>query len=451
MGESIRYGYGKIIERMEKMRKAREIVSLFIIAGILLALMVGCGERTTEGKDIQLYSDVSVSLNVEENKETVSGNTDIEVKTNSISGNEANDRSESAEQMPLQQPPAEQAVNEAKPKQKEISISRDEQYKSNIFLSNFSEQSFYEFHTSNKFEVKTADVMELVKFAWIYAKINMAKEVEWIVQDNFPYYGVDIETINSVSLRFFDRGITLSDIRSGRWDEYDNSEFLVEGNKVCLPAADGETYNHMTVANKMYDLGDGTRKVEFTIYSISDIGGEDSIVLSGGIVQDKSVYYYTAEDANANQYFDYYLSGVAVVKPFTTKNGTATYQLLSYELMLGKQQQTISEEASDTEVHAEVNIPSNGITEEESYKIACDYWEWDLSESENNEHNSNYSEGKDSELYLIYNGLYDESDGNQYYEYLLRWKVPGGNWLSTVDFLYINAETGECFSTLPTE
>ena len=433
------------------MRKTKEIVRLIIMAGMLLALMVGCGERTTEGTDIQLHSDVNVSLNVQENKESISGNTDIEVKTNSTSENEATDRSQSAEQIASQQLPAEQEVNGDKPKQKEISISRDEQYKSNIFLSNFSEQSFYEIHTSEKFEVKTADVMVLVKFAWIYAKINMDDEVEWIVQDNYPYYGVDIETINSVSLRFFDRGINISDIRTGRWGEYDNSEFLVVGNKVCLPAADGETYNHMTVANKMYDLGNGTRKIEFAIYSISDIGGDDSIVLSGGIVQDKSVYYYTAEDAGANQFFDYYLSGVAVVKPYTTKNGTATYQLVSYELMSDKQQQTVLEEVPDTEIHAEVNKPSKGITEEESYKIACDYWDWHLSESENNERNNNYSEGEDYELYLIYNGLYDESDGNQYYQYLLRWKVPEGTWLSTIDYLYINAVTGECFNTLPTK
>ena len=88
----------------------------------------------------------------------------------------------------------------------------------------------------------------------------------------------------------------------------------------------------MTVANEMYDLGDGTYGVYFHIYSISDMGRDNSIVLAGGIVQDKSVYYYTDADAAANSYFSYYRSGYAEVRPYTTVGGTESYQLLSYVL-----------------------------------------------------------------------------------------------------------------------
>ena len=431
------------------MRK-QKILCLFVATVLLFALLAGCVGKSTMNsreKDVQTKTALSDSADKEKSKEF--GAKD---KTH----NEA----KQDDQVLLQKPTNDQTTNETKPEQKELSISKDEQYKANIFLSNFSEQFFHEsflwdegtnesFLTSDKFEVATADVMELVHFSWVYAKINMTDEVELVIQDDFPYYGVDIETINSVSIRFFDRKINLSDICSDRWDEYNPNEFLVVGNNVCLPAADGETYNHMTVANKMYDLGDGTRKIEFTIYSISDMGGEDSIVLSGGIVQDKSVYYYTAEDANANQYFDYYLSGVAVVKPYTTEKGTATYQLVSYELISDKQLPTSSGTASsDAEDHTDVTTHSINISEEEAYQIACDYWDWTLSESENDEHNSNYSEGADYELYLFYDGLYEEADGKQYYNFRMRWKVPGEIRLSTVDFLYIDAETGACLSTL---
>lgn len=75
------------------------------------------------------------------------------------------------------------------------------------------------------------------------------------------------------------------------------------------------------------------------------------------------------------------------------------------------------------------------ISEEEAYRIACDYW--------------NYEEGQVAEetgfqLYLISDGLLEESDGNKYYAYRLRWWVPENNMMSTIDMLYINAETGEC-------
>lgn len=78
---------------------------------------------------------------------------------------------------------------------------------------------------------------------------------------------------------------------------------------------------------------------------------------------------------------------------------------------------------------------SINVSEEEAYQIACDYWD--------------YSEGDVSaesgfELYLVYDGLLEESDGNHYYAFRLRWWVPENNMMSTVDTLYINAETGEC-------
>lgn len=75
------------------------------------------------------------------------------------------------------------------------------------------------------------------------------------------------------------------------------------------------------------------------------------------------------------------------------------------------------------------------ISEDEAYQIACDYW--DYSEGD-------VSEESSFELYLVYDGLLEESDGNHYYAFRLRWWVPENNRLSTVDYLYINAETGEC-------
>ncbi len=74
------------------------------------------------------------------------------------------------------------------------------------------------------------------------------------------------------------------------------------------------------------------------------------------------------------------------------------------------------------------------ISEEEAYGIACEYW--DFTEGKKDEESG-------FELYLVYDGLLEEADGNHYYAYRLRWWVPENNMMSTVDYLYINAKTGE--------
>lgn len=220
-----------------------------------------------------------------------------------------------------------------------LSLSREEQYRINLFLSNFSEQWFHEGWiwqdsqsqgNMGRFVSKDADPMELVSFAWLYAKINL-EEHEAVTQGDHYYCGVSFDTVNRVCQRFFDRSITQADIVPiACFDGYYNY-CLIDG-MVCCMAGDGDTYNNMTVANAMYSLGDGTYRVDFRIYSISDMGGDDSIVLSGSIVQDKSVYYYTDAEAAANSYFSYYRSGSAVVRPYTTAGGTESYQLISYDL-----------------------------------------------------------------------------------------------------------------------
>lgn len=116
-------------------------------------------------------------------------------------------------------------VLQSEPHYQEIKFSKEEQYKVNIFLSNFSEQWFHEIYiwddvkkerilVADKFEVLSADVMELVKFAWLYAKINM-NAVKLLSHGGHSYYGVDIDVISSISERFFGRTIYPEDIQTG--------------------------------------------------------------------------------------------------------------------------------------------------------------------------------------------------------------------------------------------
>lgn len=79
------------------------------------------------------------------------------------------------------------------------------------------------------------------------------------------------------------------------------------------------------------------------------------------------------------------------------------------------------------------------LSEEDAYRIAYDYWD--------------YTEGDISdegfELYVTYDGLLETMDGNNYYAFRLRWWVTEMSHMSTIDMLYINAETGACMYTVP--
>lgn len=218
-------------------------------------------------------------------------------------------------------------------------LSQDEQYGINIFLSNFSEQWFNESYVwdeqnddyvlvTDKFESKNADTMQLVDFACLYAKINMS-ETEFIQYNGYSYEGVSINTVNSLTQRFFGQTVNLEDIRVGEFNEYIGYTTVVIDDKVCRPAADGKTYNNMAVAEQVYDLHDGTLQVNFIIYSISD----EEIAPIASTIQDKSVYYFTPEQANANSSFKYHLSGTAVIEPYTSSDGKESYQLISYEVV----------------------------------------------------------------------------------------------------------------------
>lgn len=78
-----------------------------------------------------------------------------------------------------------------------------------------------------------------------------------------------------------------------------------------------------------------------------------------------------------------------------------------------------------------------GITPEQAYVIACEYWDYQ---------EGDIAEETGFELYLYDDGTV-EHNGTLYYAFRLRWQVvdeSGSSWMSTVDQVYINARTGEC-------
>lgn len=79
----------------------------------------------------------------------------------------------------------------------------------------------------------------------------------------------------------------------------------------------------------------------------------------------------------------------------------------------------------------------SGITEDEAYELVRDYWNFVP---------GTIAEGTDFELFLNSFGSVTGSNGRTYYEIRLQWLVDGDTeWghLSTIDVMYVDAETGE--------
>ncbi|MBQ6626811.1 MAG: hypothetical protein IIX27_05920 [Ruminococcus sp.] len=87
--------------------------------------------------------------------------------------------------------------------------------------------------------------------------------------------------------------------------------------------ASGASHGIMTVVDTLTDLGDGTLRADFVVYSI------DELNTGGNIITDKSVYYYTKKDVENNTQFIYEYEGNAILK---RKNyaGVNTYELITY-------------------------------------------------------------------------------------------------------------------------
>ena len=197
-----------------------------------------------------------------------------------------------------------------------ITLSRDEQYCINVFLSNFSELWFWEYADYEKFETRNASAGEMISFVYHHCWVNN----QGVLSSRWGESGVymTLDEINNEVGRFFNRSVTLEDAAS--------SGYHVEGDRIYNQVGIGETYDHMTVADAMWKKADGTYIVDFSIYQAND-----KYDAGPGLIGDKSVYYLTPDEAKTDVGVLYYMSGVAEVSPYLN-NGKDTYQLISYQL-----------------------------------------------------------------------------------------------------------------------
>ena len=203
-----------------------------------------------------------------------------------------------------------------------MTLSEDEQYEINIFLSNFSEQGFNMYNEVEKvvitedFHVDHANVNQLVQFAFEMYDINIGRELTFLDGGNSMALTVD-QVCNKVN-RYFALNLTPEDVAT--------CGYAKEGNYVKKPYAVGDSHPEFTIVDEMLDQGDGTYLAKFKIYVLEEAA------TGGNMVSDKSVYAMTEEEANTRDGVSYYGYGKAVVQPYQV-NGKDSYQLIAYKVV----------------------------------------------------------------------------------------------------------------------
>lgn len=98
----------------------------------------------------------------------------------------------------------------------------------------------------------------------------------------------------------------------------------------------------------------------------------------------------------------------------------------------------------DYKYGVEIQAHAINISQEEAYQIACDYWDFTPGD---------VPDETGFELFVSYDTtITSQNSGKTYYCYLLRWMVDAGSdtaHLSTCDWVYIDAESGECSFEAP--
>jgi len=194
-----------------------------------------------------------------------------------------------------------------------VAMTADEQYKANIFLSNFAEQFF-----GNYSQLDEDHVAREVDFVHRWCKINRPGAIRYETVDGTPYEVIDFDEADGISDRYFPN--PLSDWHPE--EIHPTSHGFLRDRKLYFEAADGESYNHIAVAGDVRQDTDGTYYMDFTVYAVDLEEYYDRGVDSG-------YYRMTPAEAAASAHLSYVYTGTAAAQGGTW-NGNSVYKLISY-------------------------------------------------------------------------------------------------------------------------
>lgn len=203
-------------------------------------------------------------------------------------------------------------------------MSPDQQYAANLFLSNFSEQDRFEGY-AHRFDANDWNLDDLVGFAYLYCKINRRDYLSTAQNDRGSFYTLSLEQANTVWMRHF--GFSIDATTAAAFPQRPSADpnytsYYSDG-VFYFPAADGERYNDFTVVRQMEKLEDGSFRMLFDIYQ-PDLNDYWNAGEAGD-----TFYRLTPEAAAQDSRISYEASGVAIVRPYVN-NDNQTYQLFRY-------------------------------------------------------------------------------------------------------------------------
>lgn len=191
-----------------------------------------------------------------------------------------------------------------------IDLSRDDQYKMNLFVSNFAEQRF------RFYDERDMDVAALTEYAFMWSRINKQSNIE----SEGDHYKISLDKVVSLVKKYF--GVTLSkdDIYGYDWDKSVNGAFC-KGGYYYVPAADGESYPTFAVVEQAEDYGEGNMWLYFTTFDLDmDIYRDNNEEIP------KKYYSMGKKEAVASSDLTEGYQGLAIVK----RDGDS-YKLSYYE------------------------------------------------------------------------------------------------------------------------
>lgn len=197
------------------------------------------------------------------------------------------------------------------PKGHIINISKDDQNKMNLFVSNFAEQGFREY------DDEYPDVSVLTEYAYIWSRINKRSNIE--IENS--YYKIGFDKIKEIVDKYFGLRLTNDDFYEYNWAKSRSGGFCKNG-YFYVPAADGESYPAFAVVEQAEDSGNGILWLYFTTYEVS----LDTYWDSGDSVP-KKYYSLSAKEASEAPYLTKGYQGLAIVR----KDGES-YKLKYYKL-----------------------------------------------------------------------------------------------------------------------
>lgn len=194
-----------------------------------------------------------------------------------------------------------------------LSFGPEERKRINIFLSNFSEHGFERYPAGDE----TNYIM--LQYLCTYANINKPEIIQY--DGNTSSFVISRSNADATLMRFF--GTTVTPTGSNQtFTNYFGETITFQNGSFYYPAASGESYAYLTIANEMYTNGDGTYQVYYTVYELNP-----DIYYESGIPD--SYYTMTSSEAATDNNLTGCYNGEAVVTDYASGN-FLSYQLCSY-------------------------------------------------------------------------------------------------------------------------